>query len=169
MEKNKFLIIIFCLLLPVVAFATEEVGFLNDGQFLDNRTQNQPRVQFESEGLDFKKFAYKFLLITAIVIISIIVGFVYLKKNKFDSLDSSIKVIETVNLSPGKSIVIVSIVDDFFVLGVTGSNINVLTKIEDKYTKEEIKKNHNTKVSSFKELLLLSSLDTLAGKEENNK
>ena len=54
------------------------------------------------------------------------------KNNPAQSDDDFLRRVSTLNLAPGKSVEIVTLVDRGFILGVTDSNINLIAEIEDK-------------------------------------
>ncbi len=80
------------------------------------------------------KMIIKMVVVLVLVIAALygIMLFFKKKNNPAQSDDEFLRRVSTLNLSPGKSIEIVTLVDKGFILGVTDSNINLIAEIEDK-------------------------------------
>jgi hypothetical protein len=149
MKNLIFAIILFTIIITIPA--TEETELFSEGDFLDNRKDQMKKdvIDYEQNMVDLSGYGLKFLIATGIFLIGIAVIIWYVRK-----------VLDNTPLGNGRSIMIAIVLDELLVIGISGNNMSLLTKITDKDTIEEVKDKAASRVSSFKELLLLSSLDT---------
>lgn len=76
----------------------------------------------------------KIIVFLALVIAAIYALMLFFKKknNTTKSSDDFLRRVSSLNLAPGKSIEIVTLIDKGYLLGVTESNINLISEIQDK-------------------------------------
>ncbi|EKV56995.1 hypothetical protein A966_08149 [Brachyspira hampsonii 30446] len=94
-----------------------------------------------------------------VTLVGIYLVFIYLK-NKSKKVSGSsdiIKVLATTPVASNRYISIIEIVDDMYIVSISDHNINLLSKIEDKETKDQIKmmyinSKNNTVDDSFKNI-----------------
>ena len=120
---------------------------LEEGKTLqDTKDNNTPAYQYKAPTFGSSKTSYPMLIlrtvaVLAIIVISIFVLFRILVKNKNKIISDSeiIKILATFPLATNRIIQIVDIGGKVLVLGVTDSNINLITTIEDKEVIDNIK------------------------------
>jgi len=118
----------------------------NADQNAGQEGNNAPAYQYKAPTFEKGKVSYPMLVlrtvaVLAIIVISIFVLFRILVKNKNKIISDSeiIKVLATFPLAANRIIQIVDIGGKVLVLGVTDSNINLITTIEDKEVIDNIK------------------------------
>ena len=87
-------------------------------------------------------------IIALILVCAAIYGIMYFfkkKNNTIKSDDDFLRRVSSLDLAPGKSIEIVSLVDHAYILGVTDSNINLLGEVQDKELIEAMNLNFDKK------------------------
>lgn len=116
-----------------VTTATVNSAFENNTDYFSetpaaNGAQNQYKAPSTA------KMIIKMVVVLALVIAALygIMLFFKKKNNPAQSDDDFLRRVSTLNLSPGKSVEIVTLVDRGFILGVTDSNINLIAEIDDK-------------------------------------
>ena len=127
----------------------QEPAILEDIRNIQNRAE-------VSNGWMFFKAIIGFI----VTLVGIYLVFIYLK-NKSKKVSGSsdiIKVLATTPLAPNRYVSIIEIVDDLYLISVSDHNINMLSKIEDKETKDQIKmmyinSKNNIVDDSFKNIL----------------
>ena len=75
------------------------------------------------------------MIVALVLVVAALYGIMWFfkkKNNPAQSDDDFLRRVSTLNLSPGKSVEIVTLVDRGFILGVTDSNINLISEITDK-------------------------------------
>ena len=112
----------------------------------ENKGEGVPAYEFKAPTFEETKISYPVLIlktvaVLAVIVISIFVLFKILVKGKGKIISDSdvIRVLATYPLSANKVIQIVDIGGKVLVLGVTESNINLITTIEDKEVIDAIK------------------------------
>ena len=126
-----------------------EPAILQDIRNIENRAQ-------VSNGWMFFKSIIGFI----VTLVGIYLVFMYMK-NKSKKVSGSseiIKVLATTPLAPNRYVSIIEIVDDMYLVSISDHNINMLSKIEDKETKDQIKmmyinSKNNIVDDSFKNIL----------------
>ena len=126
-----------------------EPAILQDIRNIENRAQ-------VSNGWMFFKAIIGFI----VTLVGIYLVFMYMK-NKSKKVSGSseiIKVLATTPLAPNRYVSIIEIVDDMYLVSISDHNINMLSKIEDKETKDQIKmmyinSKNNIVDDSFKNIL----------------
>ncbi len=95
----------------------------------------------------------KMVLILGLLCIFLFIAIKLLKRGKvssnFISSRSPIKILTTQMIAPQKYISIVEICEELFALGISESQINLLTKIEDKELAKKMTEQLESKTSSF--------------------
>ena len=126
-----------------------EPAILQDIRNIENRAQ-------VNNGWMFFKAIIGFI----VTLVGIYLVFMYMK-NKSKKVSGSseiIKVLATTPLAPNRYVSIIEIVDDMYLVSISDHNINMLSKIEDKETKDQIKmmyinSKNNIVDDSFKNIL----------------
>ncbi len=102
-------------------------------------------------------FSSSIKVVTALTIVLSLILLTYyfvkkylLKDGSLLGMDKQVKVISTSYIAPKKSISLVEVAGEILVLGVTVSNINLLTKIENKEAAERIKGKKESRLANWK-------------------
>ena len=126
-----------------------EPAILQDIRNIENRAQ-------VSNGWMFFRAIIGFI----VILVGIYFVFIYLKNRskKISGSSDIIKVLATTRIAANRYISIIEIVEDMYVVSVSDHNINLLSKIEDKETKDQIKmmyinSKNNVVDDSFKNIL----------------
>ena len=159
--KYTFLILLTILIItPIILYSQNSVSGKNTSQNKTSVQENKnkdvnsteakgneaPAYQYKAPNFQTSKVSYPMLIlrtvaVLAIIVVSIFVLFRILVKNKNKIISDSeiIKVMATFPLAANRVIQIVDIGGKFLVLGVTDSNINLITTIEDKEVIDNIR------------------------------
>ncbi|MEI0478669.1 flagellar biosynthetic protein FliO [Brachyspira pulli] len=126
-----------------------EPAILQDIRNIENRAQ-------VSNGWMFFRAIIGFI----VILVGIYFVFIYLKNRskKISGSSDIIKVLATTPLATNRYVSIIEIVDDLYLVSISDHNINLLSKIEDKETKDQIKmmyinSKNNIVDDSFKNIL----------------
>ena len=113
--------------------AVSSNAFENDSSYFAD-TSSSDTTQSAYKAPSTAKMIIKMVVVLALVIAALygIMLFFKKKNNPVQSEDDFLRRVSTLNLSSGKSIEIVTLVDRGFILGVTDSNINLIAEITDK-------------------------------------
>ena len=145
--------------------ATTETNFFN--ATLDNtNNMEEPAILQDIRNIqDRAQVSNGWMFVRAIIgfivtLVGIYLVFIYLK-NKSKKVSGSsdiIKVLATTPIAANRYISIIEIVEDMYLVSVSDHNINLLSKIEDKETKDQIKmmyinSKNNVVDDSFKNIL----------------
>jgi len=151
--------------------ATEEVSFLDENTgTLDSRTKSfRNNDVFSNSTIDVKNYSLKFAVVTLIIVVTLIGLSYYLNRKRIGVSGSEIKVIENLQIGPGKNISLVMIPGEVLVIGTTGTSINVLSRIDDPEIIDRLKDKFNGKPQNFKEMLLVNSLDALMPEKKKKR
>ena len=97
-------------------------------------------------------FIVKTVIVLVLVVAAIygIMLFFKKKNNVSKSDDDFLRRVSSLQLSPGRSIEIVSLIDKAYILGVTDSNINLISEIEDKELIQAMNLNFDKKQNTKK-------------------
>ncbi|MCK9476174.1 MAG: flagellar biosynthetic protein FliO [Candidatus Muirbacterium halophilum] len=164
---NKKILILIIFVFSISSFCSEEVSFLDNSGTLDSRTESFKNNEvFKERTVDFSGYSFKFALVTFIVVASIIVIMFYLNKKKVFDTGTDIRILENVQLGPGKNVYLLMIPGEILIIGATNNSINVLSKIDDLDIINDIKERNSSKPVNFKEMLLVNSLDSLMPKKK---
>jgi len=152
-----FLLIVCFLYFPSIIYPQDNVSEEKDtSKTIENKSenhqeQNEPREsvpEYEYKDPDFNEneISYPFLMLKTIAVLAVIIIVIYiifrflLKRGKKLVVDTDIiNVISSYQLASNKAIQIVDIAGKILVLGITDSNINLITTIEDKELIDKIK------------------------------
>ena len=114
---------------------TVNSAFENDtSYFADTDTGSQVNASSGYKAPSTAKLIIK-MIIALVLVVAALYGLMWFfkkKNNPAQSDDDFLRRVSTLNLAPGKSVEIVTLVDRGFILGVTDSNINLIAEIEDK-------------------------------------
>jgi len=143
--KSLFSIALILLLFSTNIFSQEtenptDTNTTSVEKSFENDTSYFSDGQEESEASkDYKAPSTKGMIIKMIIVLALVIAGLYgimiffkKKNNSVQSDDDFLRRVSSLNLSPGKSIEIVTLVDRGFILGVTDSNINLIAEITDK-------------------------------------
>ncbi len=154
--------VIFCTLVFIILFTpalcfAQETDSSETAPSSPTETQTQPPEQevgqtavpdYEYEEPEFgeNRLSYPMLVIRTIAVLAVIVIAIYLvfrfllkKRHPFIRESEIIKVLASFQIAANKSIQIVEIAEKMLVLGVSDSNINLITTIEEKETIDRIR------------------------------
>lgn len=111
----------------------------------------------------------QFIFFLALIIIAIyfVMKFFQKKGNFSKSDDDFLRRVSTMNLSPGKSIEIVTLLDKGYILGVTDENINLISEIDDKELLEALNLNFDKKQNTKKPMNFSDVLEMFMAKNTN--
>ena len=143
----------------------EENNFFNTT--IENNNQlNEPAILQDIRNIENRaQISNSWMFIKAIIgfiitLIGIYLVFIYLKTKtkKVYGTNEIIKVIATTTIATNRYISIIEIIDDMYLVSISDHNINLLSKIEDKETKDQIKmmyinSKNNVVNDSFKNIL----------------
>jgi flagellar biogenesis protein FliO len=108
--------------------------------------QGAPAYEYTEPVFGDNRVSYSFLVLRTLAILAVLVVAVYFvmriflkNRRKIVTGTDIIKVLATYPLAGNKSIQIMEIAEKVFILGVTESNINMITSVEDKETIDRIK------------------------------
>ena len=106
-------------------------------------------------------FIVKTVIVLVLVVAAIygIMLFFKKKNNVSKSDDDFLRRVSSLQLSPGRSIEIVSLIDKAYILGVTDSNINLISEIEDKELIQAMNLNFDKKQNTKKPMNFADVLD----------
>ncbi|WP_300367791.1 flagellar biosynthetic protein FliO [Brachyspira sp.] len=147
---------------------TQETNFFNTTNAAINNTNNinEPAILQDIRNIENRAEAsngwmfFRAIIGFIVTLVGIYFVFIYLK-NKSKKVSGSsdiIKVLATTPVAANRYISIIEIVDDMYLVSVSDHNINLLSKIEDKETKDQIKmmyinSKNNVVDDSFKNIL----------------
>ena len=136
----------------------------NTSYFADDSSSESSASGSASAG--YKAPSTAKLIIKMIVVLVLVVAALYgimwffkKKNNPAQSDDDFLRRVSTLNLSPGKSVEIVTLVDRGFILGVTDSNINLIAEIDDKEMISALNLNFDKKQNTKKPMNFSDVLD----------
>ena len=117
------------------------------------------------------------MIIKMIVVLALVIAALYgimlffkKKNNAVQSEDDFLRRVSSLNLSPGKSIEIVTLVDRGFILGVTDGSINLISEITDKEMISALNLNFDKKQNIKKPMNFSDVLEMfMPGKGKNNR
>ena len=112
---------------------SEQVSsFENDTSYFSDTTESGTQSSYKAPST--AKMIIKMIVVLVLVIAALYGVMLFFKKknNPAQSEDDFLRRVSSLNLSPGKSVEIITLVDRGFILGVTESNINLIAEITDK-------------------------------------
>ena len=126
---------------------SEDTTLLQDDYFSSNNETSNLNLKQPSTAWTFIKMILFLCLVVAAIYA--VMWFFKKKVNNTKSDDNFLRRVSSLNIGPGKSVEIVTLLDNAYILGVTDSNINVIDQIEDKELIEALNlnfdKNQNVK------------------------
>ena len=137
-KKSLFCISIILLFLNISVFSQTQpnASFENDTSYFSEETTG---TETGTATQTYKAPSTARLIIRMVVVLALVIAALYgimiffkKKNNAVQSDDDFLRRVSSLNLSPGKSVEIVTLVDRGFILGVTESNINLIAEIDDK-------------------------------------
>ena len=116
------------------------------------------------------------MIIKMIVVLALVIAALYgimlffkKKNNAVQSEDDFLRRVSSLNLSPGKSIEIVTLVDRGFILGVTDGSINLISEITDKEMISALNLNFDKKQNTKKPMNFSDVLEMFMPNASKNK
>ena len=126
---------------------SEDSTLLQDDYFSSNNETSNLNLKQPSTAWTFIKMILFLCLVVAAIYA--VMWFFKKKVNNTKSDDKCLRRVSSLNIGPGKSVEIVTLLDNAYILGVTDSNINVIDQTEDKELIEALNlnfdKNQNVK------------------------
>lgn len=110
------------------------------------------------------------MIIALVIVVACIYGvlwFIKKKTNVVKDEDDFLRRVAFINLAPGKSVEIVTLIDKGYILGVTDNNISLLGEIDDKELIQALNLNSDKKHNSKKPMNFSDVLDIFTGKNKN--
>ena len=182
MEKNKkslLVITIIMLLLNNLCFSQNNTttNTQTAAEFESNTSYFNDSVNSDTSNTSFQSTSTTKVVIKMIVVLVLVVAALYAmmhffkkKNNVTKSDDDFLRRVSSLNLSPGKSVEIVTLVDRGFILGVTDSNINLIAEIDDKEMISALNLNFDKKQNVKKPMNFSDVLDMfMPNGPRNNK
>lgn len=139
----------------------------NESYFTKNNENLDTEYKPASTAWTIVKFI--FFLVLVIIAIYFLMRFFKNKNNVSKSDDEFLRRVSYMTLSPGKTVEIVTLLDKGYILGVTDSNINLISEIEDKELIEALNLNFDKKQTVKKPMNFSDVLDMFMGKNQNKK
>ena len=176
--KSKKSLLAMVLFIAISCFINSQTGGSDSKDTVSNVTSGT-ESSFESNlsyfntentagdsGLDYKAPSTTGFIVKTIVVLILVVGAIYgimfffkKKNNTAKSDDDFLRRVSSLQLSPGRSIEIVSLIDKAYILGVTDSNINLISEVEDKELIEAMNLNFDKKQNVKKPMNFSDVLD----------
>lgn len=182
LEKNKkslLVITIIMLLLNNLCFSQNNTttNTQTATEFESNTSYFNDSVNSDISNTSFQSTSTTKVVIKMIVVLVLVVAALYAmmhffkkKNNVTKSDDDFLRRVSSLNLSPGKSVEIVTLVDRGFILGVTDSNINLIAEIDDKEMISALNLNFDKKQNVKKPMNFSDVLDMfMPNGPRNNK
>lgn len=188
MGKTKYsLFVVFILLMNLnTIFAQQNTTQSDNSNQLELiNTENQNNIvqddyfsamnnQTEDATLSSKSSTWvyvKMILFLILVVVAIYSVMYFFKKktNPKNDDDSFLRRVNTLPLGPGKSVEVVSLIDQAYILGVTDNNINLIDKIEDKELIEALNLNYDKNKNVKKPMNFADILDIFMPNGPRNK
>ena len=126
---------------------------------------NTDNTEAESSS-EYKAPSTTGFIVKTVVVLVLVVAAIYgimlffkKKNNVSKSDDDFLRRVSSLQLSPGRSIEIVSLIDKAYILGVTDSNINLISEIEDKELIQATNLNFDKKQNTKKPMNFADVLD----------
>ncbi len=124
------------------------------------RATSEPAMELGDDGLGVSGIR---MIASLLAVLSLIAGGVFLLKkltpykDMISNMEHSISILSRVSLGQRRSICLVKVADEILVIGLTNTNISILSKIDaDEYYSKSDKKNHGDPVEhkqSFRRVL----------------
>ena len=162
--KSKKSLLAMILFIAISCFITSQTAD-NDSTSAKNNVASSAQSSFESnssyfntDGVaedsvsDYKAPSTTGFIVKTIIVLVLVVAAIYgimlffkKKNNVSKSDDDFLRRVSSLQLSPGRSIEVISLIDKAYILGVTDSNINLISEVEDKELIEAMNLNFDKK------------------------
>lgn len=146
---------------------TTDDSEIEDDYFSSSNESNNLNLKQPSTAWTFIKMIL--FLILVIAAIYAVMWFFKKKVNNNKSDDNFLRRVSSLNIGPGKSVEIVTLLDNAYILGVTDSNINVIDQIEDKELIEALNLNFDKNQNVKKPMNFADVLDIFMPNGPRNK
>lgn len=146
---------------------SEDSTLLQDDYFSSNNETSNLNLKQPSTAWTFIKMILFLCLVVAAIYA--VMWFFKKKVNNTKSDDNFLRRVSSLNIGPGKSVEIVTLLDNAYILGVTDSNINVIDQIEDKELIEALNLNFDKNQNVKKPMNFADVLDIFMPNGPGNK
>lgn len=146
---------------------SEDSTLLQDDYFSSNNETSNLNLKQPSTAWTFIKMILFLCLVVAAIYA--VMWFFKKKVNNTKSDDNFLRRVSSLNIGPGKSVEIVTLLDSAYILGVTDSNINVIDQIEDKELIEALNLNFDKNQNVKKPMNFADVLDIFMPNGPRNK
>lgn len=146
---------------------SEDSTLLQDDYFSSNNENSNLNLKQPSTAWTFIKMILFLCLVVAAIYA--VMWFFKKKLNNTKSDDNFLRRVSSLNIGPGKSVEIVTLLDNAYILGVTDSNINVIDQIEDKELIEALNLNFDKNQNVKKPMNFADVLDIFMPNGPRNK
>ena len=146
---------------------SEDSTLLQDDYFSSNNETSNLNLKQPSTAWTFIKMILFLCLVVAAIYA--VMWFFKKKLNNTKSDDNFLRRVSSLNIGPGKSVEIVTLLDNAYILGVTDSNINVIDQIEDKELIEALNLNFDKNQNVKKPMNFSDVLDIFMPNGPRNK
>ena len=146
---------------------SEDSTLLQDDYFSSNNETSNLNLKQPSTAWTFIKMILFLCLVVAAIYA--VMWFFKKKLNNTTSDDNFLRRVSSLNIGPGKSVEIVTLLDNAYILGVTDSNINVIDQIEDKELIEALNLNFDKNQNVKKPMNFADVLDIFMPNGPRNK
>ena len=146
---------------------SEDSTLLQDDYFSSNNENSNLNLKQPSTAWTFIKMILFLCLVVAAIYA--VMWFFKKKVNNTKSDDNFLRRVSSLNIGPGKSVEIVTLLDNAYILGVTDSNINVIDQIEDKELIEALNLNFDKNQNVKKPMNFADVLDIFMPNGPRNK
>ena len=146
---------------------SEDSTLLQDDYFSSNNETSNLNLKQPSTAWTFIKMILFLCLVVAAIYA--VMWFFKKKLNNTKSDDNFLRRVSSLNIGPGKSVEIVTLLDNAYILGVTDSNINVIDQLEDKELIEALNLNFDKNQNVKKPMNFADVLDIFMPNGPRNK
>lgn len=146
---------------------SDDSTLLQDDYFSSNNETSNLNLKQPSTAWTFIKMILFLCLVVAAIYA--VMWFFKKKVNNTKSDDNFLRRVSSLNIGPGKSVEIVTLLDNAYILGVTDSNINVIDQIEDKELIEALNLNFDKNQNVKKPMNFADVLDIFMPNGPRNK
>ncbi len=152
-----------------VNYSVANSAFENDTSYFEENPSGQGE-QKTSKTPSTAGMIIKMIVVLALVIAALYGIMIFFKKknNPAQSDDDFLRRVSSLNLSPGKSIEIVTLIDQGFILGVTDNNINLIAEIKDKELLSALNLNFDKKKNTKKPMNFNDVLEMFMPRRNQN-
>lgn len=110
------------------------------------------------------------MIVVLIIVVALIYGvlwFIRKKSNVVKSEDDYLRRVAYINIAPGKTVEVITLIDKAYLIGVTEDNITLLGEIEDKELIQAMNLNSDKKANTKKPATFAEVLDLFLVKNKN--